>query len=80
MQNQDYDYFLKNMEGIYQKYGHKFVAIKDLHILGAYSTFNDALNETLKKEELGTFLIQECFRNKEECVHNFQGNVMPSPA
>ena len=79
IQEQDYDYFLQNMEEMYKMYGHKFVAIKNLNILGAYNSFDDALGATLKTEKLGTFLIQECFDNKEKLVHHFQGNVMPAP-
>jgi cupin superfamily acireductone dioxygenase involved in methionine salvage len=76
MQNLDYEYFLQNMEDLYRTYGRKFVVIKDQHILGAYDTFNIALENALKTEEIGTFLIQECFASKEECVYHFQGNVI----
>ena len=79
MQNQDFEFFLQNIEELYQKYGHKFVAIKNSQILGAYDAFDVAVNETLKQAEIGTFLIQECFENKDACVQYFQGNVMPSP-
>ena len=77
MQDQDFDYFLQNIEKLYQAYGHKFVAIKNQAILGVYGNFNDALENTLKTEEPGTFLIQECLENKEKMVHHFQGNVTP---
>ena len=80
MQDQDYDYFLQNMENLYKTYGRKFIAIKDRHILGVYEAFNDALENTLKTEKAGTFLIQECFANREESLHHFQGNVILSPA
>jgi len=79
-QEQDYEYFLQNIGELYELYGHKFLAIKNRQILGAYDNFDDALDETLKHEKVGTFLIQECFQNREECVHCFQGNVMLSPA
>jgi fibrillarin-like rRNA methylase len=80
MQNQDFDYFLHNMGKFYKTHGHKFVAIKNQAILGAYDTFENALENTLKTEELGTFLIQECLENKEKLVHHFQGNVIPVSA
>ena len=80
MQNQDFEYFLSNMAKFYETYGHKFIVIKSLNILGAYNTFDEALDNTLKTEKLGTFLIQECFESKEKMVHHFQGNVMPVPA
>jgi hypothetical protein len=76
----DFDFFLQNMERLYRQHGQKFVAIKDHNILGAYDTFNEALETTLEKEKLGTFLIQECFESREKLVHHFQGNVMPVSA
>jgi len=75
MQDQDFEYFLRNMERLYQAHGHKYVAIKNQNILGVYGSFNDALENTIKTEELGTFLIQECLENKEKMVHHFQCNV-----
>jgi hypothetical protein len=79
MQEQDYGYFLQNMEDLYKTYGHKFLAIKDQHVLSAYDSFNEALQNTLKVEQLGTFLIQECLESREQAVHHFQGNVIPVP-
>ena len=77
MQDKDFDFFLQNMENLYKTHGHKFVAVKNQSILAAYESFDDALNSTLKTEELGTFLIQECFDNKEKLINHFQGNVRP---
>jgi len=79
-QDLDFNYFLENMNKLYRKYGNKFVVVKNQNVLGAYNDFNKALETTLKTEEMGTFLIQECFDNKEKMVCHFQGNVMPVPA
>jgi hypothetical protein len=79
MQKQDYEYFLQNTDQFYKQYGHKYLAIKDQGILGVYSTFNEALKNTLKGEPLGSFLIQECLENREQAVHYFQNNVVPVP-
>jgi len=76
-QDLDFDYFLENMEDLYHKYGNKFIALKSRNIIGVYDNFINAYESTLKTEEIGTFLIQECFDNKEKMVHHFQGNVMP---
>lgn len=80
MQDQDFDYFLENMDKLYKTYGQKFAAVKNRAILGTYDTFNEALETTLKTEELGTFLVQEIFDDREKMVHHFQGNVLPVPA
>ncbi|MDR2758326.1 MAG: hypothetical protein LBB78_03000 [Spirochaetaceae bacterium] len=79
MQDQDFEYFIQNIEYFYQQYGHKFLAIKDKKVIGSYDSFDMALEETLKHEQIGTFIIQECFRNKEESVNHFQGNVTIVP-
>ena len=80
MQDQDFDFFVQNIKKLHDTYGHKFLAIKNSNILGAYATFNEALETTLKTAELGTFLIQECFDNVGKMVNNFQGNVIPVSA
>jgi hypothetical protein len=79
-QDLDFNYFLENMENLYRSHGHKFVAVKNLNILGIYDNFSEALESTLKTEDLGTFIIQECFDNVEKIVNHFQGNVMPISA
>ena len=76
----DFNFFLDNMGELYRKYGHKFVVVKNRSILGAYDNFITAYEFTLKTEEIGTFLIQECFDNKEKMVNHFQGNVTPVSA
>ena len=77
MQDIDFNYFLENMGAFYAKYGHKFFAVKNKNILGIYEDFNEALENTLKTEELGTFLIQECFDSEEKMIQHFQSNVTP---
>lgn len=76
-QNLDFQYFLDNMEAFFHKYGHKFVVVKNQNILAVYDDFMKAYESTLKTEEIGTFLIQECFDSKDKMVNHFQGNVIP---
>ena len=79
-QNLDFNFFLENMGELYHKYGHKFIVVKKQNILGTYDNFITAYEVTLKTEEIGTFLIQECFDNKEKMINHFQGNVAPVSA
>lgn len=78
-QDIDFDYFLENMEELYKQYGHRFVAVKNQSILGVYDTLREALDNTLKTEAIGTFLIQECFDDRKKMVHHFHSNVAPLP-
>jgi hypothetical protein len=79
MQKQDYEYFLQNTGQFYKEYGPQYLVIKNKNVIGAYANFDDALGSTMKKESLGTFLIQECLENREKAVLQFQDNVRLVP-
>jgi hypothetical protein len=53
-------YYIYNREQLLKKYSNKFVVIKGKRVIGSYDSHEEARNETLKKEELGTFLIEHC--------------------
>ena len=71
----DYDYFINNLAALYKEYGHRFLVIKNEQVIGVYYSFDDALNETVKTDKPGTFLIQECVEDPEDLILKFQGNV-----
>jgi len=56
----EFDFFVSRQKELVKKYKGKHIAIKDHKVLGAYNSLPEAVKETSKNEELGTFLIQEC--------------------
>lgn len=56
----DFDFFIENYQHFYKQYGHKFLAIKDKEILGAYNSVTDAIGDLTPKYEVGSYIIQEC--------------------
>ena len=60
MQSTDFKWFVDNMPALFAKYGPCFVAIKDKTVLGKYSSYNAAVEETARTEPLGTFIVQQC--------------------
>jgi len=64
MQDKDFKWFLENYTDLYDKYGRSFLAIKNENVLGAYTSFSEAVETTVQTEELGTFIIQECNGNE----------------
>jgi hypothetical protein len=60
MQENDFTWFVSNYDGLYKKYGHKFLVIKDEQIIGAYDTYAAGVSGGQKTAELGTFIVQEC--------------------
>lgn len=61
-QNDDFDWFVEHYNELYQKYGHKHLVIKNQKVIGVYDSLLEGIKET--KEELGTFLVQECNGDK----------------
>lgn len=60
MLEKEYKYFERLVPELAKKYPHKFAVIKGESIIGVYDTLQDALTETAKDNELGTFIIQQC--------------------
>jgi hypothetical protein len=56
----DFDFFLNNYNELYNKYGHKFIAVKNQNVLGSYDTEIEAINDIEKQYPLGSFIVQEC--------------------
>lgn len=56
----DFDYFIQNYKELYQQYGHKFLAIKNKEVLGAFDSVPDAISQLSKEYEIGSYIIQEC--------------------
>lgn len=56
----DFDFFIKNYKDLYKQYGHKFLAIKNEKVLGAYDSVPDAIIQLSNEYEIGTYIIQEC--------------------
>lgn len=56
----DFDFFIENYEKLYQKYGHKFLVIRNQEILGSYDSELSAINITSEKYPIGSFIVQEC--------------------
>ena len=54
----EFDYFLAHQEELVRQYRGKFVVIKDQKVIGAYDSEIEAVQETSKTHELGTFLVQ----------------------
>jgi hypothetical protein len=56
----EFNFYLKNQDALVKRYNGKFVVIKDDEVLGAYDNEVEAVKETSKKHEIGTFLVQKC--------------------
>jgi hypothetical protein len=60
MLDKEFEYYLDNQDELVKKYNNKYVVIVGQEVVGAYDSVDQAYYQSLKKYELGTFLIQEC--------------------
>ena len=73
---QNFEYYQKNHKEIAKKYLNKFIVIKNQEIIGAYDTFEEAVSESSKEHELGTFIVQKCSKNLAEQTQVFHSRVL----
>lgn len=73
---QDFNYYVQNHEEIVKKYLNKYIVIKNQNIVDSYDTFEEAVSESSKKYELGTFIIQKCSEDLNELTQVFHSRVL----
>ena len=56
----DFDFFITNYQELFKQYGHKFLAIKNEKVIGAYDSVPDAISKLSPTYKIGTYIIQEC--------------------
>ena len=72
----EFQYYLKHQAELVAKHNGKFVVIKNQTVLGAYASELEALTETQKHHELGTFLIQKCEPGEASYTQTFHSRVV----
>ncbi len=75
MLKDEFEYFLKHKEEFADKYNGKFIVIKEQEIIGVYDSELEAIEETSKKEQLGTFLVQKCEHGDSSITQTFHSRV-----
>lgn len=56
----EFKYYLQNQDSFVEKHLGKYIVIKDNDVIGVFETEIEAIEETSKKYQLGTFLVQKC--------------------
>ena len=75
MTDKNYAYFVEHLDELIEMHNGKHVVIKDESIIGVYDSFKEAYDDTIKTEELGTFIIQQCVTEEEEMITFVSSNV-----
>lgn len=71
----EFRYYLAHQSEFVDKYSGKFVVIKNDTLLGVYDDEIQAVAETRKNEEMGTFLVQLVTPGEEAYTQTFHSRV-----
>jgi hypothetical protein len=75
MLEKEYEFYKKNKSTLLKKYQGQFIVIKDGKVEGVHPDEKTAYQESIKKWELGTFLIQHCLPKDEEVIQIFHSRM-----
>ncbi|MEW7280574.1 hypothetical protein ABW636_18455 [Aquimarina sp. 2201CG1-2-11] len=76
MLEKEFEYYLKNQDELLKKFNDRFIVLKNNEILGDYSSEIEALSETRKSHEVGTFLIQHCTPGTNSYTETYHSRVV----
>lgn len=76
MLDNELKYYIANQSDLVRQFKGKFLVIKDQRVIGVYNSEIEAYTETVKVQELGTFLIQECQPGDENYTQTFRTRVI----
>jgi len=76
MLEKEFKFYQKNQKKLVKNNNGKYIVIKRDKLIGVYSSENEAFDETIKENEIGTFLIQKCLPGKENYTQTFNTRVV----
>ena len=56
----DFHWYLKHQQELVKKYTGRALVIRNHEVIGNYASEDEALDETLKRFEMGEFIVQFC--------------------
>lgn len=76
MLDKEFQYFLEHQQELASKYNGKYIVIVGDNVVGTYDTNEDAYEDSLKRYNLGEFLIQECSSDAASYTTVFHSRVV----
>lgn len=72
---QEFKFYLDNQDSLVKEYDGKYIVIKDQAVIGVYDDELEAIEETQKTHEMGTFLIQKVAPGDEAYTQTYHSRV-----
>lgn len=71
----EFNYYLAHQNELVKLYNGKFIVIKNCQVIGIYDSEYEAITETTKQNELGTFLVQKCEPGTDNYMQMYHSRV-----
>lgn len=72
----EFDYYVANQAELAKRYLGKYIVIKNKKVIGAFDAEMDAVIETSKTEQIGSFLVQFCEPGADNYTQTFHSRVV----
>ncbi len=72
----EFEYYLKHQDELVSQYDGKFIVIMNCQVIGSYDSELEAITETNKQHDLGTFLVQKCEAGTDSCSYMYHSRVI----
>jgi len=76
MLEKEFKFYRRNQKKLVKENNGKYVVIKKDKLIGIYSSENEAFDETIKENEIGTFFIQKCLPGERNYTQTFNTRVI----
>lgn len=74
--HREFEYYLQHQQELAQKYNGKVLVIKGQTVIGIFDSELEAVRQTAKEHELGTFLVQKCDPTEESHTQTYHSRVV----
>ncbi len=72
----EFDYYLEHQDELVGQHKGKFIVIKNCQVIGVYDSEIEAITETRKHHDLGSFLVQKCEPGANSYMHMYHSRVV----
>ena len=75
MLEKEFQYYLRHQNELVLRYNKRFLVIVGQQVVGDYDTFVEAVTESQKKYQKGTFLVQRCSEGSKDYSYTYHSRV-----
>ena len=72
----EFEYYISNQKEMVKEYGGKYIVIKKRQVVAVYGSREEAVQESMKKYDLGSFLVQYVETGKRNTSQTFHSRII----